>query len=58
MEEVKANLGLRAIELLPFLRGLTPNSTGSAAHMAGGEQNVELADYKARLRLSVGRFAS
>ena len=46
------------IEPLPRGLALTPNSTGSVEHLAGRAQNAELADYKARLLLGAGRFAS
>ena len=46
------------IEPLPRGLALTPNSTGSVEHLAGGEQNTELANYKARLCFDAGQFAS
>ena len=46
------------IKSLPQGLALTPNSIGSAEHLVSGEQNAELVDYKACLRLGAGRFAS
>ena len=58
IEEVKVSLETSPIEPLPQGLALTPNSTGSAEHLANGEQDTELADYKARLCFGAGRFAS
>ena len=57
-ERTKANSKEPPIEPLPRGRALPPTVLCSRGEMAGDEQNVKLADYKACLRFGADWFAS